>query len=94
MVRGEKLKICSPSPVMVASPNVWKILEWDEKLQTNKQTKTIIESNKQTHSKAEADRQLQNMLDSQWRNTSLKIDWNSYEIVFCENVKYQIVRNL
>ena len=31
--------ICSPSPVMVTSPNEWKILEWYEKhRQTNKQT--------------------------------------------------------
>ena len=32
-----KIKICSPSAAMVTSPNEWKILEWDEKLQTNKQ---------------------------------------------------------
>ena len=30
-----QVKICSPSPAMVMSPNEWKILEWDEKLQTN-----------------------------------------------------------
>ena len=29
------VKICSPSPLMVTSPNEWKILEWDEKTQTN-----------------------------------------------------------
>ena len=30
------VKICSPSPAMVTSPNEWKILKWDEKLQENK----------------------------------------------------------
>ena len=29
------VKICSPSPVLVTSPNEWKILEWNEKPQTN-----------------------------------------------------------
>ena len=29
----------SPSTVMVTFPSEWKNLEWDEKLQTNKQTK-------------------------------------------------------
>ena len=29
----------SPSPVMVTSPYEWKILEWDEKPQTNKKNK-------------------------------------------------------
>ena len=29
-------QICSPSSVMVTSPNDWKILEWDEKPTTNK----------------------------------------------------------
>ena len=33
-----QVKICSPSPAMVTSPYEKKILEWDEKLQTNKQT--------------------------------------------------------
>ena len=28
----------NPSPAMVTSPYEWKILEWDDKLQTNKQT--------------------------------------------------------
>ena len=30
--------MCSTSPVMVTSPYEWKILKWDEKPQTNKQT--------------------------------------------------------
>ena len=30
-------KICSPSLVMVTSSYEWKILDWDEKPQTNKQ---------------------------------------------------------
>ena len=37
-----KVNICSPSPVLMPSPYEWKILEWDEKTQTNEQT------NKQT----------------------------------------------
>ena len=72
---------------MITSPYEWKIPEWAEKLQTNKQTKTIVESNKQTHRQTEADRQLQELPVSQKRNTSLEIDWNSYESVFCENVE-------
>ena len=31
-------KFEAPSPAMVTSPNERKILEWDEKLQINKQT--------------------------------------------------------
>ena len=31
-----------PSSVMVISPNEWKILEWDEKPQTNKQTMYVF----------------------------------------------------
>ena len=31
------VKICSLSPAMETSPNEWKIFDWDEKLQTNKQ---------------------------------------------------------
>ena len=31
------VEICSPSPVIVMSPNEWKFFEWDEK-QTNKLT--------------------------------------------------------
>ena len=31
-----KIKICGPSPAMVTSQNKWKILEWNEKLQTSK----------------------------------------------------------
>ena len=31
-----KVKFCSPLPIMVTSPNEWKILECDEKLQTNR----------------------------------------------------------
>ena len=32
-----EVKICSPSPAMVKTRYGWKILEWDDKLQTNKQ---------------------------------------------------------
>ena len=32
------VKICSSSSVMMTSPNEWKILEWDDKPITNKQT--------------------------------------------------------
>ena len=53
----------------------------------NKQTKTIVESNKQTHRQTEADIQLQKLPVSQKRDKSLEINWNSYEIVFCENVE-------
>ena len=67
---------------MITSPYEWKIPE-----QTNKQTKTIVESNKQTHRQTEADIQLQKLPVSQKRDKSLEIDWNSYEIVFCENVE-------
>ena len=35
---GAWVTICSPSSVIVSSSYEWKILEWDEKLQTNKQT--------------------------------------------------------
>ena len=34
---GAKVKTCKPSPSMVTSPYEWKILEWDENKQTNKQ---------------------------------------------------------
>ena len=34
----EWVKICNPSPAMVTSPYEWKILQRDEKPQTNKQT--------------------------------------------------------
>ena len=39
MSAEHRAKICSPSPVMVTFPYECKILEWDDKHQTNKQTK-------------------------------------------------------
>ena len=41
-----KVKMCSPSTVMVTSPYEWKILEWDDKPQTKKTSKqTMIKWN-------------------------------------------------
>ena len=37
MSAEHRSKICSPSIAMVLSPYEWKILEWDEKTQINKQ---------------------------------------------------------
>ena len=34
-----EVQIYSPSPVLATSPNEWTFLEWDEKLQTNNQTR-------------------------------------------------------
>ena len=39
MSAEHRAKICSPSPVMVTFPYEWKMLEWDDKFQTNKHTK-------------------------------------------------------
>ena len=36
MAMSAQVKICSPSPAMLTSTYEWKILEWDEKPQTNK----------------------------------------------------------
>ena len=36
MSTEHRSKFYSPYPAMMTSPNEWKILEWDEKLQTNK----------------------------------------------------------
>ena len=41
MAMCAKVKICSPSPVMVTSLLSEKILEWDENPKTNKKTQTI-----------------------------------------------------
>ena len=37
MAMSAKYRARCPSPAMVTSPYEWKILEWDDKLQTNKQ---------------------------------------------------------
>ena len=40
-----QFKICSPSPAMVTFPYERKILEWDEKTQSNKQATPCKENN-------------------------------------------------
>ena len=46
MVMGaEHRSKCSPSAAMVTSAYEWKILEWDDKLQTNQKKPIFIQMN-------------------------------------------------
>ena len=69
-----KVKIYSPSPAKVTSPYEWKILEWDENPQTNKQTKDLANFVQRTQT---------NFCTLFWKKWIIDIEFDGYDILSC-----------